>query len=226
MRQSCPNDERIIDYIEGRLSEEDRSHLEKHISACEMCLEELVITNNIVTREGIYELEPPPAEVTEAAVDLLTGRRPSASFDLIDYLRNFSIKLVAYTLNPIRLWRRRQWHPAPVRGYRVAASEDYACLEVSYNGIDTLIEIEKSAVNKANIRLRLKKPIQNPKSLRVTLANGQKETASYLLDGNYVFFEDIPFGRYSISLTKNHETIGAYSFEIKESSHGGRETQK
>ena len=226
MRELCPDDEKIIDFIEGRLSEQDRFELEKHFSGCEMCLEELVITKNIVSATDMYQLDAPPTQVTEAAVDLLTGRNPMPLFDLIDYLKKFAVKLAAYTLNPIRVWRRRQWHPAPVRGYKVAASEDYACLEVSYSDIDTQIEIEKSAINKANIRLRLKKPIQNPKALRVTLPNGQKETASYLLDGNYVFFEDIPFGRYSISLTINHETIGAYSFEIKESNHGGRETQK
>lgn len=220
MRQLCPNDERIIDYIEGRLSEEDRSDLEKHLSACEMCLEELVITNNIVAGKDIYELEPAPTEVTDAAVNLVTDRNPLPSSVLIDSVNNFISKLVSYIMNPIRLWSGRRWNPAPLRGIKIATSEDYVCLAVSFKDVKTEIEIEKTGINKANIRLRLKKPIKNQNSLRVTLKNGEREVASYLLDGTYVFFEDIPFGHYSISLVEDNVTIGTYSFEIKESHHG------
>ena len=226
MRQLCPNDERLIDYIEGRLSEEDRTDLEIHLSVCEMCLEELVITNDIVARKDIHELEQPPAEVTDAAVNLVVGRSPSASSVLIDSVNKFFSKLGSYIANPIRVWPWGRWNPAPLRGVKVAASEDYVCLEVSFKDLKTEIEIEKTGNNKANIRLKLKQPLKNPKSLRVTLKNGERELASYLLDGTYVFFEDIPFGHYSISLAEDNVTIGTYSFEIKESYHGGKEPKK
>jgi hypothetical protein len=226
MRQRCPNDERIIDYIEGRLAAEDRSDLEKHLSACEMCLEELVITNNIVARHDIYELELPPAEVTDAAIKLVTDRKPLPPSVLIDYVNKFFSKLGSYIVNPIRVWPWGRLNPAPLRGFKVAASEDYVCLEVSFKDLKTEIEIEKTGMNKANIRLRLNQPIKNHKSLRVTLKNGEREVASYLLDGTYVFFEDIPFGHYSISLAEDNMTIETYSFEIKESYHGGKEIKK
>ena len=226
MRQLCPNDERIVDYIEGHLSEEDRSCLEKHLSACEMCMEELVITNNIVARKDIYELEQPPAGVTDAAVNLVIDRNPLPSSVLIDYMNKFFSKLGYYIVTPIRLWPWERWNPAALRGFKVAASEDYVCFEVSFKDVKTEIEVEKTGINKANIRLRLNKPIKNQKSLRVTLKNGEREMASYLLDGTYVFFEDIPFGHYSVSLAKDNATIGTYSFEIKESYHGGKETKK
>jgi hypothetical protein len=226
MRQLCPNDERLIDYIEGRLSEEERSDLEIHLSVCEMCLEELVITNNIVARKDIYELEQSPSEVTDAAVNLVADRSPLPSSVLIDSVNKFFSKLGSYIVNPIRVWPWGRWNPAPLRGVKVAASEDYVCLEVSFKDLKTEIEIEKTGINKANIRLRLNQPIKNPKSLRVTLKNGERELASYLLDGTYVFFEDIPFGHYSISLAEDNVTIETYSFEIKESYHGGKETKK
>ena len=226
MRQLCPNDELIIDYIEARLSEEDRTELEKHLSACEMCLEELVITNNIVARKDMYELELPPAEVTDTAVNLVTDRASLPSSVLIDYVNKLLSKLVSYIVNPIRLWPWRRWNPAPLRGFKVAASKDYVCFEVSFKDVKTEIEVEKTEINKANIRLRLNNPMKNPKNLRVTLKNGEREVASYLLDGTYVYFEDIPFDHYSISLAEDNVAIGTYSFEIKESYHGGKETQK
>ena len=226
MRQLCPNDELIIDYIEGRLSEEDRFGLENHLSACEMCLEELVITNNIVARKNLYELEPPPAEVTDTAVNLVTDRSPLPSSVLIDYVNKFFSKLGYYIMNPIRIGSWGRWHPAPIRGFKVAASEDYVCFEVSFKDVKTEIEVEKTEINKANIRLKLHNSIKNQKKLRVTLKNGEREVASYLLDGTYVYFENIPFGHYSISLAEDNVTIGTYSFEIKESYHGGKETKK
>jgi hypothetical protein len=221
MRQQCPNEERIIDYIEGRLPEEDRSNLEKHLSACEMCLEELVITNNVLSREHIYELAMPPSEVTDAAVRLLTGRPPLSTTILIDYANKLFGKLGSYFVNPNRVWPWERWNSAKVRGYKIAANEDYVCLEVSFNDVKTAIEIEKTGKNKANIRLRLDNPVPIVKSFRVTLKNGEREVASYLLDGTAVFFEDIPFGHYSISVSKDNQTFGNYSFEIKDSDHGG-----
>jgi hypothetical protein len=226
MRQSCPNDESIIDYLEGRLSEENRSHVEQHLSACEMCLEELVITNNIVARENIYEFEQPPVEVADAAFKLVSGRYQLPTFGYIDYFNKFFNKLKAYIVTPNRLWPWARWNLASVRGVKVAADEDYVCLEVFFNDLKTEIEVEKTDDNKANIRLKRIQPQKNPKRLRVTLKNGDRELASYLLDGTYVNFEDIPFGHYNISLADGNRTLGTYSFEIKESYHGGKNYKK
>ena len=216
MRQRCPDNERLGDYIESRLSEEDRSDLENHLSTCEMCLEELVITNNIVARKDPFKLELPPPEVTDASVKLLTGRKLLPTSILLDYANKFFRKLGSYIVNSNWVWPWGRWNSTPVRGYKVAVNEDYSCLEVSFNNLKTTIEIEKIGMNKANIRLRLIKAIKNPKSIRITLKNGDREVASHLLDSNYVLFEEIPFGYYRISLAENNETIGTYSFEIKE----------
>jgi hypothetical protein len=187
-----------------------------------MCLEELVIANNIVARKDLYELEMPPARVTDATVNLVTDPYPLPHPVLLDSVNKFFIKLGHYIVNLIRIWPWKRWNAAPIRGFKVAASEDYACFEVSFKDVKTEIEVEKTGINRANIRLRLNNPTKNPKSLRVTLKNGEKEMASYLLDGTYVVFEDIPFDRYSIDLAEDNATIGTYGFEIKESYHGGK----
>jgi len=108
----------------------------------------------------------------------------------------------------------------------VVANEDYVCIKVSFKDVKTEMEVEKTGDNKANIRLRLIELIKSPENLRVTLKNGDREFASYLLEGTYVYFDDIPFGHYSISLAKDIEALGSYSFEIKESYHGRKESKK
>ena len=220
MRQQCPNDERMIDYIEGRLAEKDRSDLERHLSVCEMCLEALVITNNMGARGDLYELELPPAAVTDTAVKLAADRARIPTSGLIDSAGKFFSNLGSYFVKLNRVWPWGNWNAAPVRGNKVATSQDYVCLEVSFKNLKTEIEIEKTGTSSANIRLRLNEPAKNHKSWRVTLKNGDRELASYLLDGTYVYFEDIPFGHCSISLAGDNEVLGTYSFEIKDSDHG------
>ena len=222
MRPQCSNDERIIDYIEGRLTEMDRSDLESHLSACEMCLEEFVITNHMVAREDLYELELPSAEVTDTAVKLATDRNRIPTSGLIDSVGKFFSSLGSYFVKLNRVWPWGRWNPAPIRGIKAATCQDYVCLEVSFKDVKTEIEIEKSGTSNANIRLRLKEPVKIHKGLRVTLRNGDRELASYLLDGTDVYFEDIPFGHCSISLAGDNEILGTYSFEIKDSNHGGK----
>ena len=69
MKMTCPDEERLLDYLEGRLSEEDRSRVEEHLSDCERCLEALVVTNGLLRSRDRFELEAVPPEVTEAAVN-------------------------------------------------------------------------------------------------------------------------------------------------------------
>jgi hypothetical protein len=102
------------------------------------------------------------------------------------------------------------------------ASEDRVCIKVSFRDIKTEIEIEKAGEDKAHIRVKPDLAARDVEGIRVTLKKGDREVASYPLEGAYVLFEDIPFGHYSISLAKNGVLLGTYLFEIKDSGHGGK----
>ena len=219
---SCPDEERLMDYIEGRLSKEDRSHIEEHLSDCEICLEGLVVTRSILQGRDEIETEPVPAAVTESAVSLITGPR-APLFDI-------SIDRVKLAINRIKsdiadlLWPDSwiRWQPAAIRGAKSVVSEDLFRITVSFKKIKTEIEIEKTANEKALIRVKFPKRPQNSKKIRVTLKEDNREIASYLLEGSSVRFEAVPFGHYGISLTENGVNLGSYLFEIKETGHGGK----
>jgi hypothetical protein len=102
------------------------------------------------------------------------------------------------------------------------ASGDLVCLRVFFKEIETRIEIEKTGSGMARIRVIPHEAGKHIKALRITLKKAQKEVASYLLDGDYVLFEDIPFGHYSISLAKKGVQLGTYLFEVKETRHARR----
>jgi len=220
MKMVCPEEERLVDYFEGRLPEEDRSQLEEHLSECQVCLEALVVTKDMLGKIDQLELESVPDSVTESAVALVASQcaMPSGFVEKLGRSIKDTVSRVSDTvLGP---WGVLQ--PVPVRGSKTVASEDLVCIKVSFRDIKTEIEIEKAGEDKAHIRVKPDPAARDVEGIRVTLKKGDREVASYPLEGAYVLFEDIPFGHYSISLAKNGVLLGTYLFEIKDSGHGGK----
>jgi hypothetical protein len=222
MKTACPNEERLADYLEGRLSEEDRYIVEKHLSECDICLEGLVVTNSLVRGRGRFDPNPVPDDVTEAAVRLVTSLSATTPRSLMEKLKG-SIKNISSAISDdLRPSPWQRWQPSPVRASKTVASGDIVCLRVSFKEIETGIEIEKTGSGMARIRVTPREAEKHRKALRMTLKKAEREVASYLLDGDYVLFEDIPFGHYSISLAKKGVQLGTYLFEVKETPHARR----
>ena len=222
MRKPCPDEEKLAAYLEGRLSDEDRSLLEEHLCDCQLCLEGLVVTNDLVRGRGQFNVDPVPAEVTKAAVHLVTSQRVISSDSLIEKLKRSVNNLGSRILDILYLRPWRRWQLAPIRGSKTVASADLVCLRVPFKEIETEIEIEKTGAGKAHIRVKLLDAGKRRKALRVTLKKGEREITSCLLDRAYVLFEDIPFDHYSISLAGDGVSLGTYLFEINETRHGKR----
>lgn len=218
----CPGEEKLVDYIEGRLSGEDRSQVEEHLSDCPICLEGFVVTNSMIRGRDRFELDPVPTEVTEAAVHLVSSRRALSYGSLMEKWKQSIRNLGSRISGVFRLRPWLKWQLAPVRGSKTVASEDLVCLRVAFDQIETEIEIEKTARDRALIRVKLHEATKHRKAVRVTLKKGEREIASYLSAGPYVLFEDIPFGHYSISLAEDGVQLGTYLLEIKETRHGRR----
>jgi hypothetical protein len=98
--------------------------------------------------------------------------------------------------------------------------ENFVSLRVPFRDIETEVEIEKTGKAKACIKVNLPEAIKSEKTLRITLKKNDREIASYLSDGNFILFENIPFGHYSIALIEDDVKIGEYFFEIRETDHG------
>lgn len=213
MRTRCPDEEQLADYLEGRLSEKERSHVEEHLAGCEICLEGLAVTSRLVQDRDRFELDPVSNEVTEAAVRLVTSRTAITQDSLMEKLKG-SVSNIGSAISDV-LCPRQGRRPALVRGSKTVVSNDFVCLKVSFGEIETEIEIEKTGSSSAHIRVKPQKAGKYRRVLRITLKQGKREVASYLLDGLYVLFEDIPFGHYSISLAKKGVPFGTYIFEVK-----------
>jgi hypothetical protein len=218
METTCPADEIVADYIEGRLSEQSASEMEEHFSYCNVCLEVLTLATSLVHGEHQLELEPVPAKVTDAAARFVLSQDPLLSDSLLVRLER-TLKSLPTRLSELlnhEAWEGLQ--PQPVRGFKKKVAEDFILLRKTFQDVKSEIEVEKTGEKKALIRIRLLADHTADQTIRVTLKKGDREIASQLAEGAYVLFEDIPFGRYSLTFAKDGFTLGTYLFEIKETS--------
>ena len=222
MKIPCPDEEKLAGYLEGRLSEAEKSQMEEHLSDCQICLEGLVVTNGLVRCKGLHDLDPVPAEVTEATVNLVTSNFAISHRSTMERLKGSIRNLGSRILDVLWLNPLGKWRLAPIRGSKRVESEDIVRLRVPFKDINMEIEIEKAGAGKARICVSLHGSNKPRKGVRITLKKGEREIASYLLDGAYVLFKDIPFGHYGISLAEDGVSLGTYLFEIKDTCHDRR----
>jgi len=216
MKRSCPDVERICDYLEGRLNDNGRSKIEEHLSECETCRQEFIIGKGLV-RGGDSELDPVPDKVTRAALSLVNSHALIPDSPFSEKFGRFFSEICSMVIDLFHpaLWRR--WGLATIRGSRKVVSEDLVHISRRFRDIETDIEIERVDESRAHIRVKLYGSNGDGGGIRVTLKRGEREVSSCLPDNRgHVLFEDIPFGRYNLYFTKDRIALGIYPFEIKE----------
>ncbi|MDY6973380.1 MAG: zf-HC2 domain-containing protein [Thermodesulfobacteriota bacterium] len=221
MKSQCPNEEVFSDYLEGRMPDRERSKIEEHLSSCDTCLQDLVVTRGVVRGYSGLRSNPVPPEVTQVAVSLVKNRGLPSPESVAQRLWRFLGGLRSTLSGLFRLATWGQWRFAPIRGAIKLISKDLIQRKKVFKGVETDIEIEKAGQDRAVIRVRLRENTTQGKGMiRVTLEKEGSEISSTLLDEGYVLLEDIPFGHFALSFTRDGEMLGTYHFEIKENSHG------
>jgi hypothetical protein len=221
MKKKCPEEEILADYLEKRLSDEERSRLETYLLECDECLDELLVAKNLIQNNGLLEYDPVSKRIEEGAIHLLADRMPARSRSLKDAI----VQIITHwwsqvaNLNSLKLYSNNRL--AHVRSYDLAAHPGTFRTNKSFGKIETEIEIEKTSNDSAVIRVHLVSDTQNKYNIRATLLNkDQREISSFLLTDGSAVFEDIVFSHYNLVFKRNGATIGTYPFEIKGAHHG------
>lgn len=220
MKIVCPDEEMLVDYLEGRLSNDERAVIEEHLSDCDTCLEEFVVAGNLERMEEGLQSDPVPANVTEAALHMISSRALTPSGLLIEKVKRAIKSLYSWLSNFFSpdIWRG--WGFAQIRSSKKVVYKDLIRLKKIFREIEAEIEIEKKAESKTLIRVRLSDDIRDKEEVRATLKKGDREVSSNLFNRGYAVFEDVPFGHYSITFSRNSVILGEYFFKIKETHYG------
>ncbi|MBW2027847.1 MAG: zf-HC2 domain-containing protein [Deltaproteobacteria bacterium] len=219
LRETCPEEENLADYLEGRLSQEAKDHIEEHLAACELCFHEFTVAREILKAQDQLRVYSVPDAVTEKAIRTLDKElaltKGSGRVRLGHFLRHLHEELLSF----LRSCFPGRWSFVPIRGSKKVVSKDFIHIRKIFKEIEMDIEIEKTSEDRGDIRVRLVRGPGRP-GVRVTLKKADREMASYPLAEGYVLFEDVPFGHYALVFSRDGKTLGAYFFEIKGHDHG------
>ena len=226
MRNLCPNDEILMDFVEGRLSDRQRSKIEVHLADCDLCREQAGVCAELLYGTVADEEVQAPEHLTQLAVDRVSqlsatpgpgvprGVPETVPEGVINQARKWLAKSVA-VLEHIVPQGEPEW--VAVRG-DATTSDHLIRREKRFGDAALTIEIEKSGDGQALIRVALTDLAQTDEMLRVALFNGEREVASMMLGAAPVVFEEIAFGVYSLLFARGNAKIGEYTFEVTERS--------
>ena len=62
MAPACLDEEQLAGYLEGSLSEVERDRVERHLADCEKCLDEFVLSRNMVQGSSVRGARPCPRQ--------------------------------------------------------------------------------------------------------------------------------------------------------------------
>ncbi len=213
MRNHCPNDEYLMDFVEGRLSDRQRGKIEAHLAACDLCREQVGVCAELVYGDVAADEVPAPDHLAQRVLDRVVHRSATASgTGLLDRTRRWVAKGVA-VLERVVPQGEPQW--VHVRG-EAGVTDHLIHREKRFQDVTLTIEIEKSGAGQALIRVATATGGQTASTLRVALFKGEREVASMMLGDAPVIFEEIPFGVYSLLFARGSSKIGEYAFEVTE----------
>jgi hypothetical protein len=211
-------EERLADYLEGRLGIEQRSRIKSHLSECPHCLDAFLTANSMARHQDHSVADRVPEHVTETAVRLVSKLVTRQQETYKQVSNQLFSKMYARISEKFKVLRYNHNFLAPVRSSRKSETSEFYHVRKSFQGITIEIEIEKVSRQTATVRVTLINGDDNGNDVRVTLRNGNnRELASHRIAGEFVVFENIPFEHYNLSFVQNGNSIGTYRFEIKES---------
>jgi len=221
MKNACPNEEMMADYLENRLSEIERLDVESHLSECDDCLEWVSVTHSMMHDFEGYNFRDVPEMVTQSAI-WLTFKKPNPVVISMKAQWKKFMQKIQNVIEDMGMIFWTEIQVAPVRGSRVVLARNQSRRRKDFEKIKTDIEIEKTGDNQAQIRVMVKKDLFDEK-IRVILLKRRlgvapildREVASYIIEDDAVLFENIPFDHYKLTFTKNGVTLGRYLFQIK-----------
>lgn len=219
-RQECLDNETVADYLEGRLQGQTRDRIETHFSKCSQCLETLVVTHQVYRVGSNEYVKAVPPAVTQ---------RPVSEIDRIEtggWLDLLMSRFKAWTLGWSRLLNRFSFPLTralvSVRCNKIRPADDIIMCSKSFAGLDAEIELERLDSRQANVKVSVSGAMVENFQVRISLLRNEREIASYLVDRESVYFESIPFGRYTLAFTQNGTNIGQFDFNIRMADDGGR----
>lgn len=206
----------LAEYIGGHLSDKERDRTERHLAACDECLEEYMSARSLLEDKELIEYDPGPLEMVRTVLQAVGERLKKK---ISEWIAGFSA--------PVWIL---QHEPSPVRS---GTAQNYGgaslCVKKDFDDLKTEMYIENAGDNTARIWVTVFKAQQVAKNISLTLIREGELPFARILnrERGHVLFDKQPFGHYTLMLEQNTPETGSqavpFLFEITDAGFYERE---
>ncbi len=212
MRNPCPDDEYLIDFLEDRLTPTQRSQMEGHLAACASCREQVSVCARLMHDDSLSAVpSAPPALTRQAEAEVALLNTPRRTRRPLPDPRRWAARGRA-VLEQFKFWGA----PAPVavRGKDAPMAEDPIQRRKQFGDLAVVIELEPHHGSRALVRVALDEKVEIAEPVRVAVIRDGRELASMMLGDAALVFEDIAPGIYTLVFVRRGDIAGEYTFEL------------
>lgn len=209
-QQIHPDEEELVCFLEGRLSQEENERIKLHLINCASCIEAFEVNAQIETPE----VKQVPQELTQRVKDLIVEERIQI-LEIFLRLKEKTLELINTTGDV--LWGE-ELVPVPIlRSRSIKDFKDEVIILKDFKDIRVEAKIENKAGKTFNliIIVRQKETQRVLKDLRVTLLKDEVELESCLTDSGSVTFEHVLWGKYRVEISSLENKLASILLDIR-----------
>lgn len=208
--QEHPDEEALVCFLEGRLSEKEKETIREHLLSCDTCTEAFALS----LKGGLEETGVPPELFTRVQNLLVTTQTPS----ILEISLRFREKLLELVNTTGDILMGQELVPAAVlRSRSLKDFKDEVIILKDFQDIRVQAKIENKDGKSFNLTITVKQKQTQKiiKDLRVSLFKDNLELESYLTDSGSVIFEHVLLGKYKVEISAIENKLASILIDIK-----------
>ena len=206
-----PDEEMLVCFLEGRLSDNDNQQIKMHLINCDSCLEVFLLNLKLKASE----IKDVPQDLLERVKGLLTATEESRVLEIILKLKEEILEII-HTTGDVLVGQ--EFMPACLlRSRSIKDFKDEVHILKDFKDIRVELKLENKGGKFFNLIIKAReKPTQKVlKDLRVTLIKDDVELESYLTDSGSVTFEHVFLGKYTLEISSVENKLASVLLDIK-----------
>lgn len=206
---SCPDEETLVCFCEGRLSKEESKDIQEHLLRCEQCAQAI----------SLYNLRPQtklpvPEFLIQKVKELVKEKALPSLLEITISIKDKFLEIVNTTGDIIL---GNEIIPLPVlRSRQIKEFREELTVVKDFQDIRININIEKKNAGQVKIVVMFHdKDTSVPLSdLRVSLTQDDIELESYAIESGKAVFDKVSFGKYRLQILRADKELGVVKLEI------------
>jgi len=209
--KSHPDEEKLVCFLEGRLSFREAEAIEEHVIYCDACAQAL----SCAVKLQSIPLEDVPLALAQRLNNLAFCQGSIESLEIALRFRDKLVEIIKITGDVLL---GQELVPAPVlRSRSIKDFKDHITILKDFNNLRVQIKIDNKQGKKFDLHVLAKDRSSHKaiKNMRISLFKDDTELESYDLDLGSVTFENILLGKYKVSISNMEGNLASVLVDIR-----------